>query len=249
MARKITNEIFTAEMKHKNLNITVLGEYTGMAHKILVQCEHNHQWYGTAGDLIRGSGCPHCNHIKLSNDRSSSQEYVEDKIKGSDIKIIGEYTNVRSRIQVQCTKCQYIWEPIANNLLSGYGCPKCFENKGEKLVRKFLESNNIIFEPQKTFDGMVYVSSLAIDFYLPKLNIAIEVDGRQHREPVDLFGGEEGFALTQKRDNIKNEYCKNNGIKMIRLEYQGYNVNKFKKNLPQLLKEILDYPTCQVEEG
>jgi hypothetical protein len=64
---------------------------------------------------------------------------------------------------------------------------------------------------------------------LPDYNICIEYDGIQHFESVDYFGGELGFINTQMRDNIKNEYCKNNNIKLIRIPYWDY------ENIDQIL--------------
>ena len=34
-----------------------------------------------------------------------------------------------------------------------------------------------------------------------------------------MWGGEKDFITRQKRDNIKNEYCKNNNINLIRIRY------------------------------
>lgn len=36
---------------------------------------------------------------------------------------------------------------------------------------------------------------------------------------VDYFGGEDGFKKTVAHDNIKNDYCKNNDIKLLRIPY------------------------------
>lgn len=47
----------------------------------------------------------------------------------------------------------------------------------------------------------------------------IEYDGEQHYKPVEFFGGEEGFKNAQYRDKIKNDYCENNNINLIRLPY------------------------------
>jgi len=47
----------------------------------------------------------------------------------------------------------------------------------------------------------------------------IEYDGIQHFKPIKYFGGEEKFKFQQKTDFIKNEYCKNNNIKLLRIPY------------------------------
>jgi very-short-patch-repair endonuclease len=60
---------------------------------------------------------------------------------------------------------------------------------------------------------------LRFDFYLPKYNTCIEFDGKQHFEPVKIFGGNENFKEIIKKDSIKNMYCDTNGIKLIRIKY------------------------------
>jgi hypothetical protein len=36
---------------------------------------------------------------------------------------------------------------------------------------------------------------------------------------VKLFGGEEGFKKRKKNDDIKNKYCKENRIPLLRISY------------------------------
>ena len=50
-----------------------------------------------------------------------------------------------------------------------------------------------------------------------ELTALIEFDGRQHHEPVEVFGGLEGFKKTVYSDKLKNEYCRKNGIPLLRL--------------------------------
>jgi len=71
------------------------------------------------------------------------------------------------------------------------------------------------------------------DVYLPKRKIAIEYQGIQHFEPVDFFGGEEGFKNTQERDAQKRRKCKENGCALIEV-LPNYNEGK-------LVKEIQDF--------
>jgi hypothetical protein len=59
----------------------------------------------------------------------------------------------------------------------------------------------------------------------------IEYDGRQHFEPIDFFGGNDGLKYIQINDAIKNKYCEDNGIKLIRIRYD--------ENAYEILKEIL----------
>lgn len=63
------------------------------------------------------------------------------------------------------------------------------------------------------------IRPLPFDFYLPEYNICIEYDGEQHNRSVKHFGGDKAFYTRIKHDNIKNEYCKNNGISLLRIPY------------------------------
>ena len=96
-----------------------------------------------------------------------------------------------------------------------------------KRIKEFVEKHNIEFIAQYSVKELYYKNiknKLKYDFYLPSLNICIEYDGRQHFEPVDFAnkGKEwalEQFELTKIRDNIKNKYCEDKDIKLIRIPY------------------------------
>ena len=77
---------------------------------------------------------------------------------------------------------------------------------------------------------------MPFDFYLPDYNLLIEFDGIQHYEIRGHFGGYDGFVDTKIRDTIKNIYCKDNNIDLLRIPYWDYKnienilVNKLKLN-------------------
>ena len=120
--------------------------------------------------------------------------------------------------------------------LQGEGCPLCKTNyKGEALVKKLLEENDISFECQYTFNDCVYKDVLRFDFFLPKLNIIIEVQGEGHFKPTMFFGmpkeiAEKNFEEQQIRDKIKKEYCKKNNITLVELIYLKSNLKKLEKD-------------------
>ena len=59
----------------------------------------------------------------------------------------------------------------------------------------------------------------SLDVYVPSLKLGFEYQGLQHFEPVDYFGGEEGFKEVQERDKRKKRLCESQGITLI---YWGY---------------------------
>ena len=97
----------------------------------------------------------------------------------------------------------------------------------------------IKFIPQYTFNDCKYVYVLRFDFALFKDNEfigLIEYDGRQHFEPIDVFGGQEGFAKTKKRDEIKNIYCKTHNIPLLRIPYWEFQNDNYKQNFLNFIK-------------
>lgn len=95
---------------------------------------------------------------------------------------------------------------------------------GEKKIIKYLNNKNITYKHQYKFKNCKHINQLIFDFFLPKENICIEFDGRQHFEPIDFFGGEESFKLLKVRDNIKNNFCIENNIKLCRISYEDINI-------------------------
>ena len=80
---------------------------------------------------------------------------------------------------------------------------------------QILKEKNITFDREKTFTECVSDTGnlLKFDFVLYRPNgeiyAIIEYNGIQHYQPIEFFGGQEGFESQIKRDNIKKEFCKN----------------------------------------
>jgi len=59
---------------------------------------------------------------------------------------------------------------------------------------------------------------LSLDFYIPRLCIAFEVDGHQHDTFVPFMHGDrDGFQNQKARDSLKAEWCDINRIRLIRV--------------------------------
>lgn len=59
----------------------------------------------------------------------------------------------------------------------------------------------------------------SLDVYIPSINTAIEYQGIQHYQPVDLFGGEEGYEQRKTLDAKKKRLCNKAGIQLIYWKY------------------------------
>jgi len=49
--------------------------------------------------------------------------------------------------------------------------------------------------------------------------VAIEYQGKQHYEPVEFFGGREGYRSNRERDDRKRRVCRSNGVKVVYWDY------------------------------
>ena len=99
----------------------------------------------------------------------------------------------------------------------------CLKSKGEEKINEILTANNIIYKTQVSFPDCVDQRPLKFDFAIydkdNNLSYLIEYDGEQHFSPVDYFGGQNSFDIRQKRDQIKNLYCQNHHIPLLRIPY------------------------------
>lgn len=72
----------------------------------------------------------------------------------------------------------------------------------------------------------------SLDIYIPSINTGIEYQGQQHYEPVDFFGGEEGYIKLKELDERKKVLCQENNVKLIEWPYtEEVNLSNFYKML------------------
>ena len=107
-------------------------------------------------------------------------------------------------------------------------------SKGELLITNILKTLNVNYKLQKTFNNCKYKRKLKFDFYLPDYNSCIEFDGLYHYKIIKNKQNSEQLKSTQLRDQIKNEFCKQNNIKLLRIPYWET------KNLLQIIKNLLN---------
>ena len=231
-------EYFKNMLKEKNLKayneLEFLEEYMSDKKKIKVLTKYGETCI-RPNSLLRGQ-FPSINSAIDKNEyfANMAEEIHGNKYRYDKIK----YKGVHTKIEIYCNKCkEYFWQ-TPNSHLNGSGCSNCFRSKGEEEVERHLLKNNTNFEAQKTFDNCKYKKLLRFDFYLPDYNICIEFDGIQHFQPTQFAGmsskyAEKAFVKTKKNDSIKNRYCEDNGIKLIRIPYTEFD------NIEEILEKEL----------
>ena len=199
--------------------------------------------YNETGEVFEQTPTGHLTgapeNIKLAV-RKTTEQFIKEANEVHDNKYSYEKTNyIKNQIKV-IIECPIHGEFEQNPLshIQGCGCPNCNESKGEKEIVKYLDKNEISYYRQHKFKDCKNIFQLPFDFYLPKYRTAIEFDGKQHYQPVDHFGGLESYNRLKINDKIKNDYCEDNYINLIRIRYNQIDDinNILYENLKNLIK-------------
>jgi len=129
-----------------------------------------------------------------------------------------------------CPVCKHEWESSVNNRNKNgkinSGCPVCKEFKGETEIRRVLLNKKVSFDSQYFFNDLVGINGgyLLFDFAVfydeeqTKLKMLIEYDGLQHDKWIKSFQTKKQYLTMKEHDKRKDEYCKERGIKLIRIK-------------------------------
>lgn len=246
--QKKTTQQFIEEFALINPNVEIIGNYNSYHTPISCKCKKDgYIWQAQPADLMRGKGCPVCaNESRRLKRRKNPADFLtEIQQINKDINIIGTYINNYEKIECECKICGFHWEVSPHNLLAGKSCPNCNKSKGEKEIAKILDMYHIQYFSQHSFDECKNINKLKFDFYLPLYNLCIEYDGEQHFRPVsfgcsNLEKVKQNYENTKNNDKIKNQFCKQNQIDLLRIKYTEFN------NIDTILKQRLNLSTQNI---
>jgi hypothetical protein len=189
--------------------------YKNSGTRLTIICRKHGKFQQIPDNHYAGKGCERCVRV-IGRDDFIEKSKLKHNNKYNYDKIV--YTHSQDKITITCPS-HGDFEQIPASHMMGYGCINCKSSVGEVAILYLLRDNGINYKVQQTMPGMVYILPLHFDFYLPDINCAIEYDGIQHFEPLKVFGGQENFEKRLLRDNIKTDYCRINGIRLIRINY------------------------------
>lgn len=208
--------------------------FTHTKKPVEIICKTHGSFLQTPNKHLIGQGCKKCSGLEKLN--------LEDFINRSNIIHNNfycyektNYINIRTSILITCLiHGDFLQNPYKH--LIGQGCTSCNKSKGQNKIRLILKSLNIEFNEEYKFENCKNYKTnkkLPFDFYLPTQNLCIEYDGEQHYKPFSKFGGIEAFAGVVERDKIKNQFCNDNKIKLIRISFKEFN------NIEEIIKKII----------
>ena len=246
------NEEFLRKFKKSgNENVLLLTEYKKFSEKIVCQCkkDETHIWEANPYDLLCGEGCPYCAGKRINKSNCFAKFYPELVQYLEDKEIAYKYgKGSKKRVKIICPNCGSIKEiNLCDYGKNGLCCSVCGDNISypNKFIRNLLDMLKIDFEPEwinEKSPGCYYDVKFEKDGEI----FLVEMDGAFHYS-------EQGYGTlraTQEKDKIKNNYAKNNGWKLIRIEAlksdPEYLFNNIKNSeLSTILKlDNFDYMEC-----
>lgn len=143
-----------------------------------------------------------------------------------------EYPVVRGGwLMYTCANCGEPFSCNYGNFINQrqHRCKVCSRavSAGESAVSRALTELGVVAVKQYKFSDCCNQRALPFDFaILSALEktplLLIEFDGAQHFKPVEFFGGQQEFEYRQRNDRIKDSYCKDHGIPLLRISYKQF---------------------------
>jgi len=216
---------FRIEVEKLTANFNVIKGYTKATEKMELECKKcNVVWKVLLGNLKRNNTCPNCNRL--------NKDYFE-KNKLAEFEY-SEFKHFQEKMLIICKKCNTsFYQTPYNNLIRKNGCPNCKSSKGERVIKNYLERNNIVYIQHKTFDGLKDKKNLSYDFYVEEKNLLIEFNGLQHYDKNSFSKSRKEFLLQKHHDWLKRRYAIKNNYNLLVIPYWDF------KQIEKILKNAL----------
>lgn len=233
-ARKIPFETVRAAFSARNLTLVSGPEDYENANSLLRYiCICGVENTRTYHYLRDNAKCKDCQNMESSERRRLSPDIANKLAECKGLKNLEHnYKNMWDWVLVECLACGFLNKIKLVYLAFQSGeCPRCKCSRGERQLIQFVTSLDkmeyvreyrFAHDPKHGSPGCVDKRDLPFDMFLMPLDgheMAIEIDGLQHFQPVEFFGGEQGFENRRRKDIIKSIFCYSNRIPLLRISY------------------------------
>lgn len=223
--RSVSN--MTDETGQKFGRLTITNIIRDGAHSMAVcKCECGKVVTVIKSDVISGHtrscGCLHKESVLRANEKDFAGYKAESGVSFLNKAYRNDHgTWIWACI---CPVCGSVFNALPAKILSGHtsscGCARV--SSGELKVENALRNASLEYKKQVRFDECRDKYSLPFDFAVYDGNALrglIEYDGEQHYRPVDFFGGIEAYNNRVRHDKIKDAFCHDRGIPLLRINY------------------------------
>lgn len=216
---------------HDYTPLSNIDDYKSVKSYLFYICPEHGKMHTVMERVHQGSICGKCAKHKYGRYHTKPIDDVIREVESkNNNKLLNpeDYIDTTTRnLRIVCGSCGQEFITSLASIKGSYGhCYSCGQkySQGEDLIETFLINHEVQYEPQKKFEDCRDKRVLPFDFYLPEYMTCIEFDGQGHYQPVF---GDKSFERTVLHDKMKNKYCEENGIKLIRIPYwDGNNINE-----------------------
>lgn len=169
--------------------------------------------------------------------KKTKEEYyqrVKSKVEERNgVLLSNKYDTSLTKMKIKCSE-GHLFEQIPQRLLyQNSWCPQCVKFISEELCRSILEH---IYNKEFNKIRFKYMGRIIeLDGYNKELNIAFEYNGAQHYVLNAFTKSEDELKERLYLDNLKKEYCKNNGINLLVIPYTIKN-----NDIPNYISNLLN---------
>ena len=176
------------------------NRYVNNNTKLIHACQRGHPPYPQrpCGHL-RGNGCPECGGTIKKDDAKYRTQCIERDLDLPVDRDDNRYARNRGKMWHKCRGCHAHYLQIPHHHLRGHGCSFC-KKKSEGLLLAF-----IILLGYEVISGQRFLWTLdangkyhgrQFDFYIPVLNLLVELDGPHHFGNIGYSRIEHSHQLT-----------------------------------------------------
>ena len=201
-------------LKNNTINVFPENISAHSTQKVWWKCIKGHSYSMRIGHRTNGHGCPYCageRPIVGENDLGTTNPEIAEEwhpIKNGRLtpQDVMRYTERRVW---WLGKCGHEWQStVAGRVTSKIGCPIC-----NPLGTSFPEQAIFYYVKKiyKDVENRYNYSGIELDLYIESIKTAIEYDGKYYHSGNKKL----------KNDNKKNLFCKDHGIRIIRVREEG----------------------------
>lgn len=240
------NELNELVKSNNQILLSKLSDYKGNKSKMTIVCNCGGLFNPTANNYKRNHiKCRKCGTKDSKESRTTPIETLMEVVEKENYTFIDAWhiKNSGWRMLLSCENDKHKDFEVAwsNFKTGGTRCPTCNLSRGERKVAKFLEGNNIPYHKEYVIEELKGSNGgiMRFDFMIEDDNeiTLIEYDGIQHYIPKF---GEKEFKRIQDNDRLKNEYCEDKKIKLLRIPYWEFD------NVENILKEYIIYGNTEI---
>lgn len=227
VTKNATKEQAEFKLKQKNECYEIIDFRSMESATVKHKCGYINENANISRILKRNTNhCINCSHMSIAY----TPEYVKNEIKeltNGEYEVLSDYERESKPFLIKHNLCGHEWMVRRRNFVyRGTRCPKCSvlttRSKGVDFLREYFGKKNILFQEEKTFNNCKDKRELPFDFFLESKNILIEYDGEMHfhkRRDCDQEYSLNKLRTTHSHDIIKNNFCKENNIDLLRIPY------------------------------